>query len=1000
MSVENLLKTKIDIVEYIGRFTELRPKGSLYEGRCPIHGSDEGTPLVIYPQTNSYYCFACESGGDIIQFVSDYDNISRTMAIKKLAQEANINIDADEDWRKAVKVEDTHRAIIDKAKGQLDKVIDYLHKRGFTDETIASFELGFDNDTLVIPIRNEYGQPVAIARRQFDKSPKYINSRNNIMYDKSALLYNLDQAIKIKNKDELYMVEGYMDAISGHQMGLATVAYCGNEVHKDQLRTLTRALRKIPTIIYCPDNDAEGIKRVPRVRDYFREILPRVAVRVLQLPEGIKDFNDALKAGLDVSTLPKIHIDKYVLWLMLDNCKSEDDEYDVAHDFLKTVSNPLFKADIIKKLCERWNREFAELKDFFDSYQEDTDELVQEASTTTEAISDLKNLYMRGEYKTHFQNLDKCIGGMVKSQVMIVGAYSSSGKALTLDTDIITPNGKVKMGDIKVGDTVIGEDGLPTNVVAVFPQGEKDVYRVTFKDNTYVDCCEDHLWKFKTIDDLHRGYDWKVKSLKEIMANYKIRKGSANEQGYNLYIPVAKPVQYKEKEHVITPYVMGLLLGDGGFSSKQITFTNTEDDIISRLKQETVKYGEWKQNRIQYRFNKGIGDNPFTSYIYDTFGRVTGDKKFIPVEYIIDSYENRLMLVQGMLDADGNIDKSGFISFSSCNKRLASEFADVIRSLGARCTEVECNHVDKSMEYVVRVLEKSDKWFTSKKHKERYGHKRQVTRETNRKQELAIISIEKLGYKKPMQCITVDNSDHMYLCGDYIPTHNTDWLIEYLLRQVIKNKARTVFFSLEMSKGKVMERIIAKILRIRLADVRELVMNGDERIAQVEAKLSERLVIYDNNNLNIDEIEHRIVALNRKNTLGGPVDIVAVDYFTYLKGASTYEGASEQALKMKGLAKKYNVILVMLSQLNRGANTYNEPTMDLLRMTGDIEASGDVIIMLWRPEKEPGLSLQKQEELKNITRMKVEKARDGIYGPIRMELKYNNNTSLLEEQFD
>ena len=71
--------------------------------------------------------------------------------------------------------------------------------------------------------------------------------------------------------------------------------------------------------------------------------------------------------------------------------------------------------------------------------------------------------------------------------------------------------------------------------------------------------------------------------------------------------------------------------------------------------------------------------------------------------------------------------------------------------------------------------------------------------------------------------------------------------------------------------------------------------------------------------------------------------------------------------------------------------------MDLLRMTGDIEASGDVIIMLWRPEKEPGLSLQKQQELKNITRMKVEKARDGIYGPIRMELRYNSNTSRLDD---
>lgn len=653
MSVENLLRTKIDIVEYIGRTTELRPKGSLYEGRCPIHGSDEGTPLVVYPQTNSYFCFACESGGDIIQFVSDYEDVSRTVAIKKLAQECNINLDSDENWTKAVKVEEDCKRVIERSEKQVGKVKDYLHKRGFSDETISAFNLGFDSDCLVIPIRNEYGQPVAIAKRQFDRSPKYINTRNNVMYDKSALLYNLDKVVKQKNKDELYMVEGYMDAISGYQLGLPTVAYCGNEVHRDQLRTMQRTLRKIPTIIYCPDNDVEGIKRVPRVRDYFKEILPRCTVRVLELPEGVKDLNDALLAGIDVSSLPKTHIDKYVLWFMLDNCKSSEEEYDVAHNFLKTVQNPLFRADIIKKLCGRWEREFSELKDFFENYQEDTDELVQNAATIQESIDDLKNLYLRGEYKTHFKCLDNCIGGMVKSHVMIVGAYSSSGK--------------------------------------------------------------------------------------------------------------------------------------------------------------------------------------------------------------------------------------------------------------------------------------------------------------------------------------------------------TDWLVEYILRQVVANKARTIFFSLEMSKGKVMERIIAKILQIPLRDVRELVLNGDPRIAQVEAKLAERLVIYDDNGLSIDDIKARIIACNRKNTLGGPVDIVAVDYFTYLKGASTYEGASEQALKMKGIAKELNIIFVMLSQLNRGANTYNEPTMDLIRMTGDIEASGDVIIMLWRPEKEPGLSLQKQDELRNITRMKVEKARDGIYGPIRMELKYNSNTSRLEE---
>ena len=194
-----------------------------------------------------------------------------------------------------------------------------------------------------------------------------------------------------------------------------------------------------------------------------------------------------------------------------------------------------------------------------------------------------------------------------------------------------------------------------------------------------------------------------------------------------------------------------------------------------------------------------------------------------------------------------------------------------------------------------------------------------------------------------------------------------------------------------------MERMIAMILKINMRDVRELILQGDERIQQVVEKLKDRLIIYDDNNLSMDDIERRIASLNQKNLLGGPVDLVVVDYFTYLKGANTYEGASGEALKMKGLAKKYNIILFMLSQLNRSAGTYNEPTMDMLRMTGDIEASGDVIVMLWRPEKEPGLSLEKQQKLQNITRLKIEKARDGMYGPSRMELKYNSETSRLEE---
>jgi replicative DNA helicase len=237
----------------------------------------------------------------------------------------------------------------------------------------------------------------------------------------------------------------------------------------------------------------------------------------------------------------------------------------------------------------------------------------------------------------------------------------------------------------------------------------------------------------------------------------------------------------------------------------------------------------------------------------------------------------------------------------------------------------------------------------------------------------------------------------MYLCGDYIPTHNTDIAIEYILRQIVQNKANVVLFSLEMPRGKIMERIVCKILKKRISEVKELIIQGDTLVNQVLDKIGKKLYIVDENNLSMHDIERYINTINTRNIMEGGVDVIVVDYFTYLKGAGDYEGASEQALMMKGIAKRYNVIFTMLSQLNRSGNTYEEPTMNQLRMTGDLEASADYILMIWRPDKAPNLSLEKQQELRNVTRCKVEKARDGMNGPPMFELKYDVHTSRLEE---
>lgn len=654
MKVRELIESRISIVDYIGQFTDLIQAGSTYKGKCPIHGSEEHMPLVVFPQTNSYYCFSCNSGGGPVAFLADMEDIPYRMATEKLAKEYNIDLGENKEYQKEVAVEQQFTREAERFHKQVDKVREYLHKRKINDHTIETFMLGCDNGSLTIPLCNEFGQYVAMARRVFDGKSKYINSYNNSLYTKGANLFNLHRAIQLlRDRDEMYFVEGYMDAISGHQMGLPVVAYCGNELTREQIRTISKTVRKKITFILVPDNDKEGLRRVPRVREFFREAMPRANVRVALVPDGCKDMNDMLVAGIEPNKLETVHIDRFVLDLLLKKAKKKEDEYEIVHNFLHTVSIPLIKMDIIKDMAGRWGRDYEELREYFNAPKEDVDTLVKNAALTDGCISDLKRLYSRGEYPTHFTNLDRCIGGLTKKQVFVIGAFSGSGKS--------------------------------------------------------------------------------------------------------------------------------------------------------------------------------------------------------------------------------------------------------------------------------------------------------------------------------------------------------DIAIEYILRQVSRNKCKTIFFSLEMPKGKVMERIIAKIVGCPLREVRELVMKGDPRLSQVITKLNNSLIIYDDNDLSMKDIDARIQAVNQKNLLGGPVDLVVVDYFTYIKGANTFEGASEQALMMKGIAKKHNIIFTMLSQISRKGNTYEEPTMDMLRMTGDIENSADVILMLWMPSREPGISLAKQQELMYITRMKVEKARDGKYGPDRMELKYNPSNSRLEE---
>ena len=200
-----------------------------------------------------------------------------------------------------------------------------------------------------------------------------------------------------------------------------------------------------------------------------------------------------------------------------------------------------------------------------------------------------KNKGMIG-ISTGIPHLDYILKGLIKETLTTLIAGTGVGKAVTLDTPILTSNGFVPMRDIKVGSKVFDEKGRECNVLAVFPQGKKQVYRVHFEDGTYVDCCKDHLWKFKTSDDIQRHNDWRIETTEQLLQR-PIKRG----RSYNLSVPVNEAVNFPYRDLPLDPYVLGCLLGDGGFTTDRITFTNPEKDILKKLNIKLSSWGSFEQ---------------------------------------------------------------------------------------------------------------------------------------------------------------------------------------------------------------------------------------------------------------------------------------------------------------------------------------------------------------------------------------------------------------------
>jgi hypothetical protein len=369
------------------------------------------------------------------------------------------------------------------------------------------------------------------------------------------------------------------------------------------------------------------------------------------------------------------------------------------------------------------------------------------------------------QYALHVTEESRLSDGRYGTGVMIADPMGL-GKEQPLDAKILTPTGWTTMGEIKIGDEIIAADGKPCLVSGVFPQGEKDIYRITFSDGSSTECGKEHLWAVNSPSRNFNHLEPKVMSLAEIQEAGLMDK-SGNRKWF---IPMVEPVEFEEEYGLpLNPYLLGVILGDGGISQRTVMISSADQEIIESVR-SSLPEGVWLDHSFNYDYritSRRINNNPVMEALdeLDLMGKKSSDK-FIPVEYLFSSIETRIRLLQGLLDTDGHIRVDGNLEYTSSSRRLIEGIQFIIQSLGgvARIREKKTTHL---MAYRISVqLPKGILPFSLSRKANAYRgrNKYPPTR--------AIESIEFVG-RKQAQCIRVDTFDHLYVTDDCIVTHNT-----------------------------------------------------------------------------------------------------------------------------------------------------------------------------------------------------------------------------------
>jgi len=353
MSVIDEVKDRLDLADLVGKHVNLQRSGRYLKGLCPFH--TEKTPsFYVFPDTQRWHCFGCDRGGDVFNFMMEFQGYDFRAALEELARQANVPLREQSPQEiKAESEAERLRALLVAAieyyhtllmtAPQAGHARAYLRDRGFTRETVETFALGYSldawdalrthllgkgftveeqvkagmlierddggtydrfRDRVMIPIYDRRGRPIAFGGRvlQPDQQPKYMNSPQTPLFDKSQVLFGYHLASRaIREQDAAVIVEGYMDVMIPHQAGyrnvVAPMGTALSEAHLKQLQRLTHRY------VLALDPDRAGIHGTLQGLETARQTLERDWEAVFDA-RGLVGYEGRLKADIRVASMP------------------------------------------------------------------------------------------------------------------------------------------------------------------------------------------------------------------------------------------------------------------------------------------------------------------------------------------------------------------------------------------------------------------------------------------------------------------------------------------------------------------------------------------------------------------------------------------------------------------------------------------------------------------------------------------------------------------------